>query len=73
MRLGFSHLRQYKFRHGCRDILNPLCPCSIEAETTTHYFLRCHFYDTHKSALMNQLHETDSSFPMLSEHKFELV
>ena len=53
LRSGFSNLCQRKFRNGFRDILNPLCPCSIEVETTTHYFLRCHFYNTHRSALMN--------------------
>ena len=62
LRLGFSHFRQYKFRHGFRDILNPLCPCSIEAKTTAHYFLRCHFYNANRPALMNELNETDSSF-----------
>ena len=62
LRLGFSHLRDHKFRHGFRDILNPLCPCSIETETTTHYFLRCHFYNANRSALMNELNEIDSSF-----------
>ena len=31
-------LCEHKFRHGFRDILNPLCPCSIETETTAHYF-----------------------------------
>ena len=55
LRLGFSHLRE--FRHGFRDILNPLCPCSIETETTAHYFLRCHFYNASRSALMNELNE----------------
>ena len=53
LQLGFSHPRQHKFRNDFRDILNPLCPCNIEVETTTHYFLRCHFYNTHRSALMN--------------------
>ena len=43
LRLGFSHLREHKFRHRFRYILNPLCPCSIEAETTANYFLRCYF------------------------------
>ena len=38
LRLGFSHLREHKFTHGFRDILNPLCPCSIETETTAHIF-----------------------------------
>ena len=32
-RLGFSHLREHKFRHGFRDILSYLCLCSIETET----------------------------------------
>ena len=38
LRLGFSHLRDHKFRHGFRDILNLLCPCSIETETTATIF-----------------------------------
>ena len=62
LRLGFSHLREHKFRHGFRDILNPLCPCNIETETTAHYFLRYHFYNANRSALMNELNEIDSSF-----------
>ena len=68
--LDFSHLRQHKFRHGFRDILNPLCTCSTEAETTTHYFLCCHFYNTQRSALMNELNKIDSSFSILNENKF---
>ena len=62
LQLGFSHLREHKFRHGFRDILNPLCPCSIKTETIAHYFLRCHFYNANRSALMNELNEIDSSF-----------
>ena len=37
-RLGFSHLTEHKFRHGFKDILNPLST----AETTIHYSLRCY-------------------------------
>ena len=70
LRLGFSHLREHKFRYGFRDILNPLCPCSIETETTAHYFLRCHFYNANRSALMNELNEVDTSFSTLNENKF---
>ena len=70
LRLGFSHLRDHKFRHGFRDILNPRCPCSIETETTAHYFLCCHFYNANRSALMNELNEIDSSFSTLNENKF---
>ena len=52
LRLGFSHLHKHKFRHDFKDTLNPLCPCSIKAETTTHYFLRCQFYNSNQAALM---------------------
>ena len=68
--LGFNHLHEHKFRHGFRDILNLLCPCSIEAETTAHYFLHCHFYFANRYALMNKLSEIDSSFSTLNEDKF---
>ena len=68
--LGFSHLREHEFRYGFRDTLNPLCPCSIEAETTKRYFLRCHFYNANRSALINDLNEVDSSFCTLNENKF---
>ena len=70
LRLGFSQIREHKFRYGFRGILNPLCPCSTEAETTAHYFLRCFFYNANRSALMNELNETDSSFSTLNENKF---
>ena len=28
LRLGFSHLREHKFKHNFRDTLNSLCSCS---------------------------------------------
>ena len=62
LRLGFSHLRYHKFRHGFRGILNPLCVCAIKAETAAHYFLRCYFYNTNRYIHMNDLNETDSFF-----------
>ena len=40
LRLGFSHLREHKFRHNFTNTLNPLCSCSLEMEDTDHYFLR---------------------------------
>ena len=40
LRVGFSHLREHKFKHNFQDTLNPLCPCSLEAEDTYHFFMR---------------------------------
>ena len=63
LQLGFSHLREHKFRHGFRDILNSLRPCSTEAKTTANYFLCCRFYNANRSAPKNELNEEiDSSF-----------
>ena len=70
LRLGFNHLREHQFRHGFRDILNYLCPCSIEAKTTAHYFLRYHFYNANRYVLINELNEIDSSFSALNENNF---
>ena len=70
LRLGFIHLREHKFRHGFRDILNLLCPCSIETETTAHCFPRSHFYNANRYALINELNEMHSSFSSLNENKF---
>ena len=32
LRLGFSHLRERKFRHNFADTMNPLCSCNLETE-----------------------------------------
>ena len=39
LRLGFSHLREHKFRHNFQDTLNPICSCGENIETTTHYLI----------------------------------
>ena len=41
IRLGFSHLRYHKFKHGFLDATDPLCSCSTGIENTVHYFLHC--------------------------------
>ena len=42
--------------HICISVpLNPLCSCSIEVESTSHYFLRCYFFDALLATLMNDL------------------
>ena len=38
LRLGLSHLREHKFNHNFLDTINSLCPCSLESESTTHFF-----------------------------------
>ena len=38
LRLVLSHLNEHKFRHNFADCVNPLWSCSIEPETTLHFF-----------------------------------
>ena len=43
-RLGLSHLNENRFNHKFQNCTNPKCICSFENESTTHFFLHCHFY-----------------------------
>ena len=40
-RVGLSLLREHKFKHNFQDILNPICNCGKDIETTSHYLLHC--------------------------------
>ena len=55
LRLGLSHLRDHKFRHGFQDTLNPLCDCGNDTETITHLFLQCTSFHIPRQTLLNQL------------------
>ena len=57
LRLGLSHLNEHKFRHNFKDCLNPLCSCSPEVETVTHYFLHCHYYNIIRRTLLDTVNE----------------
>ena len=67
LRLGLSHLREHKFNHNFQDTINPLCPCSLESESTTHFFLRCQNFTDLRKCLMNELIKTDSCILTLDE------
>ena len=67
LRLGFSHLREHKFRHNFQDTLNPMCSCTLETETTAHFLLRCRNYDNLRLTLMSELNYIDSSILLLND------
>ena len=67
LRLGFSLLREHKFRRNFHDTLNPLCSCSLEPETTSHYLLRCHNFSSSCLALMNDLNLIDLTISQINE------
>ena len=67
LRVGLSHLRERKFRHNFQDTINPLCSCSLEIESTSHFFLRCQNFITPRTNLMNELCKLDSNILNLDE------
>ena len=44
-------------------MLNTLRSCSIEAEITTSFFLRCNFHNEEQATLQNELRNIDKSLP----------
>ena len=69
LRLGFSLLREHKFKHNFQDSVNPLCNCRHDIESTTHFLLhsplfvneRNTFFSTLSILDCNLLDNTDSS------------
>ena len=68
LRLGFSHLKEHKFNHNFQDCLNPLCSCSLEVESTAHYFLHCHHYADFRLTLLNNLKSINVNILHLSDN-----
>ena len=41
LRLGFSHLREHKFKHTFLDCLNAVYRYGFDIESTCHYLFHC--------------------------------
>ena len=67
LRLNFSHLNEHKFRHGFNDMLNPLCACGNDIETTQHFLLRCHQYSSQRKELFEKLEKLYPNISTLSQ------
>ena len=56
LRVGFSHLKEHKFRHNFQDTIDPFCNCSTNSiETSEHYLLHCSDYSMQRSTLFDDL------------------
>ena len=71
--VGFSHLREHKFKHNFQDTLNPLCPCSLEAEDTYHFFMRCQNFSNQRNVLFDDLNSINSEILKMSENEIVQV
>ena len=57
--LGLSNLREHKFNHNFQNCINPLCICSMDNESLSHFFLHCHLFDDKRMTLLSTLNKTD--------------
>ena len=55
LRLGFSHLREHKFRHNFQDTIDPICLCGQDIETTIHFLLNCPQYLTNRITFLDKI------------------
>ena len=55
LRLGLSHLRECKFKHGYQDTLNPLCSCGNYVQSTKHFLLHYPQFVNERRTVLNIL------------------
>ena len=65
--LGLSHLNEHKFNHTFKNCATPLCTCSLEIESTSHFFLHCDHCSNIRSTLLNELKSLDRNILKLSD------
>ena len=71
--LGFSYLREHKFRHTFADTVSPLCSCTLKSENTEHFFLRCQNILSVRTTLMNEVNNISNATNYLSSTDFIIV
>ena len=54
-----SLFNKHRFNHNFENCINPLCFCSLEVESTSHFYLHCHYYDSIRCIMFNELCEFD--------------
>ena len=66
LRLGLSHLNEHKFKHNFQDCVNPLCTCSLETESLSHF---CHYFTNICSTLFSELQSVDANIAKFSDNE----
>ena len=64
--LQFTHLNEHILRHSFNDMVNLMCPCGADVETTQHFLLRCHCFSIQISELFDNLYRLNPSFSKLN-------
>ena len=57
LRLEFSDLGDHKFRHHFHNSVSPLCCCSRDIETTTHFLLYCPSHHCARKTIFQKINQ----------------
>ena len=61
LRIGFSHLKEYKFKHNFQDSIDPICSCSSGIETTILFFLHWANFNMQRQTLFDKIATIDAN------------
>ena len=65
LRLGLSHLREFKY--NVQDILDSICNCGEDIESSCHYILHCSLYINQRLVFLNVIQGIDNSILELGD------
>ena len=68
LRIGFSHLKEHKFRHNFQDSIEPMCNCNSGIETTAHFLLHCPNFSTQRQTLFDKIATIDANILIENEN-----
>ena len=71
LRIGFSHLKEHKFKHNLQDSVDPLCTFGNDIESTAHFLLHCSNLTTQRQTLLHLLKSINES--ILAENENSVV
>ena len=61
LRLGLSHLREHKLKHGFLDSFNPIYICGLNIETSNYFLLHCSNYSSERSTFLSIIKNIDTN------------
>ena len=71
LRIGFSHLKEHKFKHNFQDSIDPMCSCSSGIKTTIYFFLHCANFNIQRETVFDKIATIDAN--ILTENEYSIV
>ena len=71
LRIGFSHLKEHKFKHNFQDSIDLMCGCISSIITTIHFSLHCTNFNPQRQTLFGKIVTIDAN--ILSENEDSIV